>query len=82
MSFYGWNIYLERKNVEKQIANIFFLLSFNYLMIKSWGTWKVTLLTVIGNYFLISILILRKPYNNEVHNIPFSVSGKSVRERL
>lgn len=52
-------------------------------MIKSWGTWKVTLLTVIGNYyFLISVLILRKPYNNEVHNIPFSVSGKSVRERL
>ena len=26
-------------------------------MIKSWGTRKVTLLTVIGNYFLISILI-------------------------
>lgn len=57
MSFYGWNIYLGRKYVEKQIVNIFFLLGFNYLMIKSWGTRKVTLLTVIGNYFLISILI-------------------------
>lgn len=43
--------------MEKQIANIFLLLGFNYLMIKSWGTRKVTLLTVIGNYFLISILI-------------------------
>lgn len=43
--------------MENQIASIFFLLSFNYLMIKSWGTRKVTLLTVIGNYFLISILI-------------------------
>ena len=43
--------------MEKQIASIFFLLGFNYLMIKSWGTRKVTLLTVIGNYFLISILI-------------------------
>ena len=43
--------------MEKQIANIFFLLGFNYYMIKSWGTRKVTLLTVIGNYFLISILI-------------------------
>lgn len=43
--------------MEKQIANIFFLLGFNYLMIKSWGTRKVILLTVIGNYFLISILI-------------------------
>lgn len=43
--------------MEKQIANIFLLLGFNYLMIKSWGTQKVTLLTVIGNYFLISILI-------------------------
>ena len=41
----------------KQIANIFLLLGFNYLMIKSWGTRTVTLLTVIGNYFLISILI-------------------------
>ena len=41
----------------KQIANIFFLLGFNYYMIKSWGTRKVTILTVIGNYFLISILI-------------------------
>ena len=41
----------------KQIANIFLLLGFNYLMIKSWGTRKVTLLTVIGNYFLISILV-------------------------
>ena len=26
-------------------------------MIKSWGTRKVTILTLIGNYFLISILI-------------------------
>ena len=26
-------------------------------MIKSWGTRKVTVLTLIGNYFLISILI-------------------------
>ena len=43
--------------MEKQIASIFFLLGFNYLMIKSWGNRKVTLLTVIGNYFLISILI-------------------------
>ena len=43
--------------MEKQIANIFFLLGFDYYMIKLWGTWKVTLLTVIGNYFLISILI-------------------------
>ena len=43
--------------MEKQIASIFFLLGFNYLMIKSWDTRKVTLLTVIGNYFLISILI-------------------------
>ena len=41
----------------KQIANIFFLLGFNYYMIKSWGTRKVTILTIIGNYFLISILI-------------------------
>ena len=41
----------------KQIANIFLLLGFNYLMIISWGTRKVTLLTVIGNYFLISILV-------------------------
>ena len=43
--------------MEKQIVNIFLLLGFNYYMIKSWGTRKVTLLTVIGNYFLISILI-------------------------
>lgn len=43
--------------MEKHIANIFLLLGFYYLMIKSWGTWKVTILTVIGNYFLISILI-------------------------
>ena len=57
MSFYGWNIYLGRKYVEKPIVNIFFLLGFNYFMIKSWGTRKVTILTLIGNYFLISILI-------------------------
>ena len=43
--------------MEKQIVNIFLLLGFNYYMIKSWGTRKVTLLTIIGNYFLISILI-------------------------
>ena len=43
--------------MEKQIANIFFLLGFNYYMIKSWGTRKVIILTIIGNYFLISILI-------------------------
>ena len=43
--------------MEKQIVNIFLLLGFNYYMIKSWGTRKVTLLTVIGNYFLISILV-------------------------
>ena len=43
--------------MEKQIANIFLLLGFNYLIYKSWGTWKVTLLAVIGNYFLFSIFI-------------------------
>ena len=43
--------------MEKQIATIFFLLSFNYLMFKYWGTWKVTLLALIGNYFLICIFI-------------------------
>ena len=50
-------IYSLGENVWKKIANIFFLLGFNYYMIKSWGTRKVTILTVIGNYFLISILI-------------------------
>ena len=43
--------------MEKQIVNIFLFLGFNYYMIKSWGTRKVTVLTLIGNYFLISILI-------------------------
>lgn len=43
--------------MEKQIAAIFSLLSFNYLIIKYWGTWKVTLLALIGNYFFICILI-------------------------
>ena len=43
--------------MEKQIATIFSLLSFNYLMFKYWGTWKVTLLALIGNYFFICILI-------------------------
>ncbi|WP_295781988.1 hypothetical protein [uncultured Veillonella sp.] len=43
--------------MEKQIVNIFLLLGFNYYMIKSWGTRKVTILTLIGNYFLINILI-------------------------
>ena len=39
------------------MAAIFSLLSFNYLMFKYWGTWKVTLLALIGNYFFICILI-------------------------
>lgn len=43
--------------MEKQIAALFSLLSFNYLMFKYWGTWKVTLLALIGNYFFICILI-------------------------
>ena len=43
--------------MEKQIAAIFSLLSFNYLMFKYGGTWKVTLLALIGNYFFICILI-------------------------
>lgn len=43
--------------MDKQIAAIFSLLSFNYLMFKYWGTWKVTLLALIGNYFLICIFI-------------------------
>ena len=43
--------------MEKQIAAIFSLLSFNYLMFKYWGTWKVTLLALIGNYFFICIFI-------------------------
>lgn len=43
--------------MEKQIANIFLLLGFNYLIYKSWGTRKVILLALIGNYFLISIFI-------------------------
>ena len=50
-------VFLWMKYLFREIVNIFLLLGFNYLMIKSWGTWKVTLLTVIGNYFLISILI-------------------------
>lgn len=36
----------------------------------------------IHNAYVIQVTNLRKPYNNEVHDIPFSVSGKSVRERL
>ena len=43
--------------MEKQMAAIFSLLSFNYLMFKYWGTWRVTLLALIGNYFFICILI-------------------------
>ena len=39
------------------MAAIFSLLSFNYLMFKCWGRWKVTLLALIANYFLICILI-------------------------
>ena len=46
-----------RRRMEKQIAAIFSLLSFNYLMFKYWGTWKITLLALIGNYFFICILI-------------------------
>ena len=30
----------------EKMVNLFFLLGFNYLMFKSWGTQKVTLLTV------------------------------------
>lgn len=41
----------------EKMVNLFFLLGFNYLMFKSWGTQKVTLLTVIGNYFFIGIFI-------------------------
>ena len=41
----------------EKMVNLFFLLGFNYLMFKSWGTQKVTLLTVIGNYFFICIFI-------------------------
>ena len=40
----------------EKMVNLFFLLGFNYLMFKYWGTQKVTLLTVIGNYFFICIL--------------------------
>ena len=36
----------------------------------------------IHNAYVIQVTNLRKPYNNEVHNIPFSVSGRSVREVL
>ncbi len=43
--------------MEKQISNIFFLLAFNYLIYKYWGTRKFTLLAVIGNYFFICIFI-------------------------
>ena len=39
------------------MAAIFSLLSFNYLIFKYWGTWRVTLLALIGNYFFICILI-------------------------
>ena len=55
--FLWMEYFFREKYVEKQIVNIFLLLGFNYYMIKSWGTRKVTLLTIIGNYFLISILI-------------------------
>ena len=41
----------------EKMVNLFFLLGFNYLMFKSWGTQKITLLTVIGNYFFICIFI-------------------------
>lgn len=36
----------------------------------------------IHNAHVIQLTNLRKPYNNEVHDIPFAVSGRSVRERL
>ena len=36
----------------------------------------------IHNAYVIQVTNLRKPYNNEVHDIPFSVSGRAVRERL
>ncbi len=56
-TFYSWNISSGSKRVEKQIANIFLIIGFNYLIYKSWGTRKVILLALIGNYFLISIFI-------------------------
>lgn len=43
--------------MENQMVNLFFLLGFNYLIYKSWGTRKVILFALIGNYFLISIFI-------------------------
>ena len=52
--------------MEKQIVNIFLLLGFNYYMIKSWGTRKVTLLTVIGN----STLGMREMHREQPLMIP------------
>lgn len=43
--------------MEKHMAAIFSLLRFNYFMFKYWGTWRVTLLALIGKYFFICILI-------------------------
>ena len=63
--------------MEKQIAAIFSLLSFNYLMFKYWGTWKVTLLALIGNYFFICILIksyIGLPKFIEIFNAIFTFS--------
>ena len=51
------NGFLGRKRVENQIVNLFFLLGFNYLIYKYWGTRKVTLLALIGNYFFICFFI-------------------------
>ena len=63
--------------MEEQMVNLFFLLGFNYLMFKSWGTRKVTLLTVIGNYFFICIFIksyIGLPKFIEIFNAIFTFS--------
>ena len=43
--------------MEAKIVILTTLFLFNCLMFKHWGNWKVTLLSVIGNYFLIIILV-------------------------
>lgn len=53
--FYGRNIALERIRMEKQIATIFSLLSFNYLMFKYWGTEFIEDFNVI---FIFGICVL------------------------
>ena len=63
--------------MENQMVNLFFFLSFNYLMFKYWGTRKVTLLTVIGNYFFICIFIksyIGLPKIIEIFNAIFTFS--------